>query len=108
MSALPSYTQNGQTITFAFAQPLQLTIVTPEIIRFFINRGEQGESYAIEGHKIQATDFTIESAGDHYIIRTSALTIHLDSERHLDTFDKDGNALITDYRGERIHLIGVD
>lgn len=31
MSALPSYTQNGQTITFAFAQPLQLTIVTPEI-----------------------------------------------------------------------------
>ncbi|KLD57922.1 hypothetical protein WP50_30135 [Lactiplantibacillus plantarum] len=100
------YTQNGQTITFAFAQPLQLTIVTSEIIRVFINRGEQGESYAIEGHKIQATDFTIESAGDHYIIRTSALTIHLDSERHLDTFDKDGNALITDYRGERIHLKG--
>ncbi|WGS69686.1 glycoside hydrolase family 31 protein [Lactiplantibacillus plantarum] len=108
MSALPSYTQNGQTITFAFAQPLQLTIVTSEIIRVFINRGEQGESYAIEGHKIQATDFTIESAGDHYIIRTSALTIHLDSERHLDTVDKDGNALITDYRGERIHLKGVD
>lgn len=52
MSVLPSYQQNKQTITFAFPTPIQLTVISPAIIRVFIDRGESGQSYAIEGDRL--------------------------------------------------------
>lgn len=109
MSDLPKYTQTGQTVSFAFKQPLQLMVLTPEIIRVFTDRGDHGASYAIEGDKTQATSFTVRDAGDHYELKTRALDVHVDADKHLDVYDADGNALVTDYRGERVLLDkGVD
>ncbi|MCT3305093.1 glycoside hydrolase family 31 protein [Lactiplantibacillus pentosus] len=108
MSVLPSYQQNKQTITFTFPTPIQFTVISPAIIRVFIDRGESGQSYAIEGDKTVTTDFQVKDAGDHYTIQTAALSVNLDADQHIDVFDKNGNALITDYRGPREHLKGVD
>ncbi|WP_407889002.1 glycoside hydrolase family 31 protein [Levilactobacillus sp. N40-8-2] len=102
MTTLPKYTQTKQTVTLDYPQhPLQLTIVTPAIIRVFENRGTNDNSYAIEGNKTQPTDYTLTDAGDHYELKTSALTLKLDADRHVDAYDANGNALVTDYRGER-------
>lgn len=99
---LPNYEQHGQTITFDYSNhQLQLTVLTPEIVRVFEYRGNDGSSYAIEGSKEQKTDFTIKQIDDHYELRTSALTIKLDAGQHLDVYDQKGNPLVTDYRGKR-------
>lgn len=109
MSNLPSYQTTGQTVMFDFQQPLQLTVMTPTIIRVFVNRGDQGSSYAIEGDKTQKTAFTVTQVADHYELATDTLTVHVDAEKHVDVYDHAGNALITDYRGERVVLDkGVD
>ena len=107
---LPTYTQNKQTVTFDYPQhSLQLTVITPAIVRVFENRGDSGQSYAIDGNKEQPTDYTLTDAGDHYDLKTSALTLKLDAEGHVDAYDAAGHALVTDYRGER-HLLdkGID
>lgn len=110
MSNLPHYQQQQQTVTFAYSQgAFQLTVLTPTIIRVFSNRGESGYSYAITGDKQQSTPFTLTTKDNHYELRTSALTVSLDVERHIDVYDAQGTPLVTDYRGER-HLLdkGVD
>src|SRR5699024_10270011 len=94
--------QNKQTVTFDYPQhPLQLTVLTSTIVRVFENRGDNGQSYAIEGNKEQPTDYTLTDAGDHYELKTRALTLKLDADRHVDAYDAAGHALVTDYRGER-------
>ncbi|WP_143462745.1 glycoside hydrolase family 31 protein [Levilactobacillus enshiensis] len=110
MTALPTYQQKDQTVTFHYPDhDLQLTVLTPAIVRVFEYRGNDGASYAIEGNKQTATDFKLTDAGDHYELTTSALTIKLDADRHVDVYDANGNALVTDYRGERTLLDkGVD
>ena len=110
MSNLPHYQQQQQTVTFAYSQgALQLTVLTPTIIQVFSNRGESGHSYAITGDKQQSTPFTLTTKDNHYELRTSALTVSLDADRHIDVYDAQGAPLVTDYRGER-HLLdkGVD
>ena len=53
---LPTYTQTKQTITFDYpGHPLQLTVITPAIVRVFENRGDNGQSYAIEGNSRPTT-----------------------------------------------------
>jgi len=110
MKALPTYQQEDQTITFHYpAGELQLTVLTPEIVRVYQYRGNDGASYAIEGAKQTPTPFTLTTDADHYTLTTSALTLNLDADRHLDVYDAQGNALVTDYRGERTLLDkGVD
>lgn len=104
MQTLPTYTTTGQTITFNYDQPLQLTILTSSIVRVFTDRGETQASFAIEGDKLLPTEFKLTDATDHYVLTTDALQLHLDAERHLDVYDQDGHALVTDYRGARIPL----
>jgi hypothetical protein len=41
MPTLPSYTTAGHTITFAYEQPLQISILTPAIVRVFSDHGER-------------------------------------------------------------------
>ncbi|MFC6206462.1 glycoside hydrolase family 31 protein [Levilactobacillus tongjiangensis] len=110
MSTLPKYQQNQQTITFDYPhRPLQLSILTPSIIRVFANRGETGQSYAIEDDKQQPTDYDLTVVAHQYVLTTSDLTVKLDADGHVDVYDAAGHALITDFRGER-HLLdkGVD
>ncbi|GEO67556.1 glycoside hydrolase family 31 protein [Levilactobacillus spicheri] len=109
MSELPKYTQDGQVVTLAFKQPLRLTVLTPTIVQVFVDRGDQGASYAIEGTKAQTTPYTFQDAGDHYELATSALIVRVDADKHVDVTDAAGHPLITDYRGDRVILDkGVD
>lgn len=110
MPQLPKYTQTGQTITFAFPNhDLQLSVLTSAIIRVFENRGDSGQSYAIEGKKEQPTDFTLKDVGDHYELTTADLLVKVDSDQHVDIYDAAGNPLAVDYRGKRQLLDkGVD
>lgn len=102
MSELPQYKQANQTVTFDYPEhPLQVTVLTDAIVRIFEDRGEKGQSYAIEGNKETKTAYTVTDAGDHYELKTAALTIKLDADRHVDAYDQNGNALVTDYRGKR-------
>lgn len=110
MSQLPKYNQTGQTIIFAFPNhDLQLSVLTSAIIRVFENRGDPGQSYAIEGKKEQPTDFALKAVGDHYELTTADLLVKIDSEQHVDIYDATGNPLAIDYRGKRQLLDkGVD
>lgn len=109
MNELPSYTQTGQTVTLNFQHPLQLTVVAPAIIRIFTDRGDHGNSYAIEGNKTQATAYTWHRVSDHYELTTTALILKIDADRHVDAYDADGQPLVMDYRAERVVLDkGVD
>lgn len=109
MATLPTYHQENQTITFNDPAKLQLTVITPAIIRVFENRGEPDDSYAIEGDKQQATEFKFNQVANHYELITAALTLHIDKALHIDAYDPAGNPLVTDYRGTRTPLDrGID
>ncbi|MDB1104333.1 glycoside hydrolase family 31 protein [Lentilactobacillus parabuchneri] len=109
MATLPTYHQENQTITFNDPAKLQLTVITPAIIRVFENRGEPDDSYAIEGDKQQATEFKFNQVANHYELITAALTLHIDKSLHIDAYDPAGNPLVTDYRGTRTPLDrGID
>ncbi len=106
MATLPTYHQENQTITFNDPAKLQLTVITPAIIRVFENRGEPDDSYAIEGDQQQATEFKFNQVANHYELITAALTLHIDKALHIDAYDPAGNPLVTDYRGTRTPLDG--
>ena len=110
MPKLPTYQTDHQTITFNNSnRQIQLTIITPEIIRVSENRGDHGASYAIEGDKETTTTYTVKQQPDHYEITTAALTIKVDAAMHIDAYDAHGNPLVTDYRGSRTPLDrGID
>ncbi|MEL5725302.1 hypothetical protein E5289_19385, partial [Lactiplantibacillus pentosus] len=61
---------------FAFPTPVHFTVISPAIIRLLVDRGESGQSYAIEGAKTVITDFQVKDARDHYTIPTAALSVH--------------------------------
>lgn len=82
-------------------QPLELTILTPEIIRVFQDRGNASNSYAIEGDKKIKTDFDIEDKGDHTEITTEKLIVKAYDDEKIDVYDEKGDPLIMDYRGTR-------
>ncbi|BEJ52686.1 glycoside hydrolase family 31 protein [Lentilactobacillus buchneri] len=110
MPKLPTYQTDHQTITFNNSnRQIQLTIITPEIIRVSENRGDHGASYAIEGDKETTTTYTVKQQPDHYEITTTALTIKVDAAMHIDAYDANSNPLVTDYRGSRTPLDrGID
>ncbi|MDU7065738.1 MAG: glycoside hydrolase family 31 protein [Lactobacillus crispatus] len=81
--------------------PIILTVLTPEIVRFFQDRGNASNSYAIEGDKEIKTDFTVKNKGDHIEIATAKLIVKAYDDEKIDVFDEQGNPLVVDYRGKR-------
>lgn len=103
MNKLIDFVNSNQTITLNYqTQPLELTIITPEIIRVFQDRGEKGQSYAIEGNKKIKTDYSIIEAGDHLEIKTAKLTVKVYDDQKLDVYDAQGHPLVIDYRAHRV------
>ena len=82
----------------------ELTALTPEIIRIFQDRGFSQNSYAIEGKKIQTTDFEIRENEDHLELKTSELIVDIFPDSKIDVYDKDKNPLVLDYRKKRTPL----
>lgn len=110
METLPSVTQANQTMTFNYPnRHLQISVLTPEIIRVFEFRGNKGQSYAVEGNKQQPTTFTLNKNDNHYELKTDSLFLKIDADQHIDVYDQAGHPLITDYRGSRSSLDrGID
>ncbi len=97
-----SYKVDGQKIFINCAtSSFELTVLTPEIIRVFRNHGCTQNSYAIEGDKVQETDFEITENRDHMELKTSALIVNIFADGKIDVYDKDKNPLILDYRHAR-------
>lgn len=75
-NSLETYAINKNKIKINFVNSsIELTILTPEIIRVFQNCGEHTNSYAIEGNKAIDTKFKVEKKNDYLEIKTSKLII---------------------------------
>lgn len=104
-NSLEKYAINKNKIKINFVNSsLELTILTPEIIRVFQNRGEHTNSYAIEGNKAIDTKFKVEKKNDYLEIKTSKLIIKIYHDEKIDVYDAEENPLIIDYRGSRIPI----
>ncbi len=104
-NSLETYAINKNKIKINFVNSsIELTILTPEIIRVFQNRGEHTNSYAIEGNKIKETKFKVEKKNDYLEIKTSKLIIKIYHDEKIDAYDAEENPLIIDYRGSRIPI----
>lgn len=102
---LIDFSQDGQKITLNYQEkPLELSIITPEIIRVFQDKGESTNSYAIEGNKEIKTDYQIENAGDHLEIKTDKLVVKAYDDEKIDVYDSQGNPLVLDYRVKRVPI----
>lgn len=102
INQLTDFTKDGQKITLNYENgPIILTVLTPEIMRFFQDRGNASNSYAIEGDKEIKTDFTVKNKGDHIEIATAKLIVKAYDDEKIDVFDEQGNPLVVDYRGKR-------
>lgn len=102
INQLTDFTKDGQKITLNYENgPMILTVLTPEIVRFFQDRGNASNSYAIEGDKEIKTDFTVKNKGDHIEITTAKLIVKAYDDEKIDVFDEQGNPLVVDYRGKR-------
>ena len=99
---LTNFTKKGQTVTLDYEHgSITLTVLTPEIIRIFQDRGNASNSYAIEGDKEIKTDFNVENKGDHAELTTEKLVIKAYDDEKIDVYDEKGNPLILDYREKR-------
>ncbi|MDO4903764.1 MAG: glycoside hydrolase family 31 protein [Limosilactobacillus sp.] len=88
-------------LEYSDGSTMVLDVFTNEIIRVFQDRGETGDSYAIEGDKHLKVNYTVENKGDHLELRTTNLVAKAYDDHYIDFYDEAGNPLVLDYRGER-------
>lgn len=99
------YQINDQTVVVRYQQGLlQLTVLTAEIVRVLKNTTVGDYSYAIEGNKQQATDFSVDEQDQQLILTTAALRIEINDDQLIDVFNDAGQPLVLDYRGQRTPL----
>ncbi len=92
----------GQKIQFNYQKgSLQLTIVTPEIVRVLVDATQGDRSYAIEGNKVQKATFSVTTAPEQVTVKTSALSIIIGADQRLDVFNAAREPLVQDYLGKR-------
>lgn len=100
---LKAYQVSGQEISLQFESlEAKITVITPKIIRVFGNLDQiERRSKAIEGDKSVPTVVTVEKKIDGLWIATDQVSVCVSDEFYVDFYDKAGNAVCTDYRGER-------
>lgn len=102
VNKLINFTQDGQKLTVNYDnKPLILTVITPEIVRIFQDRGNASNSYAIDGDKSIKTDFKVKEKDGHVELSTAKLTVKIYDDEKIDVYDEKGNPLILDYRKKR-------
>lgn len=123
---LLDYSLIGQTVTLHYQkQTAFLQVLTPEIINVFVPfYTKEHRSKAIEGNKEQTVSVTLEeitgenasatspapdnvlsgsSPGNSCVMLTTpALSCRIYDDFKLDFYDRDGNLLCADYRGNRV------
>ncbi len=104
--AVESFEEDGQKITFFTGNEieLQMTIVTPEIIRLsYYMEGDirTDFSYAVDPEfKVQKVDYAFSDEDKYFEISTSAVTCRITKDKTLVHFyDSKGNALCKDEDG---------
>ena len=102
---LTKYKVDGHTVIFNFgAQEAQIKVLTPTIINVICINGERVHSKAIEGEKAVPGSVRVEEKEDGVWIHTGEVSVRVSSGFYVDFFDKSGNEVCTDYRGDRVHL----
>lgn len=103
LGKLTNYTVDGQRVQLEFATgKAYITVVTSKIINVFCGlESNVQKSKAIEGDKRVATEFTVEETIDGLQIKTPDVTVRVSDDFYVDFYDKDGNIVCEDYRGER-------
>lgn len=102
VNKLINFIQDGQKLTVNYDnKSLILTVITPEIVRVFQDRGNASNSYAIDGDKSIKTDFKVKEKDDHVELSTAKLPVKIYDDEKIDVYDEKGNPLILDYRKKR-------
>ncbi|GAA3631704.1 glycoside hydrolase family 31 protein [Lactobacillus hamsteri] len=96
------FKQDNQSFIFNNdKREISLTVLTPEIIRFFEDHGEANPSFAIEGDKQIKTDVSVKNDDNKITLKTSALKVLVDKDLHVDVYDRMGHPLVLDYKEKR-------
>ncbi len=83
-------------------------IIKDDIVRFKVKFDKKEYiSKAIEGNPALDTDFSVEKDGDAVVISTEEITVKVYDECITDIYDKNGNLICADYRGNRSKQAGL-
>ncbi len=97
------FKKNEQSFIFnKDKKQLVITVLTPEIVRIY--DGFDEPSFAIEGNKQIKTNVSVDEDEKQVVLKTSALTIIVDEDLHLDAYDCYNHPLVLDYTGKRTPL----
>lgn len=100
---LLSFVQEGQGIRLEYENGTGLvSAVTESIIRVQdVTDGEGPRSKAIEGDKTLSTEIKVEKTEDGVCLSTGKVSVRVSDEFMTDIFDREGQLICRDYRGER-------
>ena len=107
---LQGFEKKDNTVYLSYENgQMEIQVVTEQIIRFFSQiHPERMASKAIEEDKCQETEFEVKQSEAGIEISTEKLLVKVYEDGMTDIFDKEGNALCCDYRGERTLLQKYD
>ena len=83
---------------------IQLSVITPQIVRVQIGEGQADHSYAVEPGKMQKVPIRVSHADGVTSVRTPEVRVEVDSEGFVDMYNSAGKPIVRDYRGKRTPL----
>ena len=103
LGVLKAYTVSGQTVELRFeGGEARIELVSPGVVNVFVPLASQEHrSKAIEGDKAQPVSFTVDEREDGLWLETEEVCVRVCDGFYVDFFDRDGNEVCMDYRGER-------
>lgn len=100
---LTGYAVEGQEVALDFeGKNARIRVLTPRIINVFYSADNaETVSKAIEGDKKIAASVQADREDDSLWIHTEEVSVRVSDGFFVDFYDRDGEAVCTDYRGER-------
>ena len=94
-------TKNEITINYEKIKAT-ISIINEGVVNFFVPLyRKEKNSKAVEEFNYRNVDFSIEEEESNIILKTNKLIVKIYDDFIVDIYDKDGNVLCRDYRGER-------
>lgn len=103
LGKLNGYAVEGQEVNIEFAEgSVTIRVITSKIINVFCQlENKVRKSKAIEGDKKAATEISVEKNTNGLWIKTPDVSVQVSDDFYIDFYDKAGNIVCEDYRGER-------
>jgi len=103
LGKLTEYHVEHQEILLDFeGEKARIKVVTPRIINVFYSKdGTRTGSRAIEGEKAVPVQIHVEKQPDGLWVHTEEVSVRVSDGFFVDFFDRDGEEVCADYRGER-------